>query len=311
LSVDVLPLDSIRNSTLAIGLRKLKSAYTGPALRLRRSSDNQEQDFGFAGVDLNVSAINAWLNGASGYCSVLYDQSGNGAHVIQQNPYAQPIFVASGINNKPILHFNTSMRMNNNVNYTPPYSAIYGSRAAGGVVLITTKRGKEGKGQFQYDVQYGLNQLSNKVKLLNAEQFTQLLIDGHNNSYKDLILNSGKTWTNAMYSDDNATRVAKVGNASSVSLPPDLYDFANQKMITPKYNTDWQDELYQTSMVQRHNLSFTGGNGSTRYAISGGYLSQPGIIKSTKKDRINFRANVDGQVSSKLRVAANLAITTN
>jgi hypothetical protein len=49
-----------------------------------------------------------------------------------------------------------------------------------------------------------------------------------------------------MYSDDNATRVAKVGNASSVSLPPDLYDFANQKMITPKYNTDWQDELYQT-----------------------------------------------------------------
>lgn len=190
-------------------------------------------------------------------------------------------------------------------------AAIYGSRAAGGVVLITTKRGKEGKGQFQYDVQYGLNQLSNKVKVLNAEQFTQLLIDGHNNTYKDLILNSGKTWTDAMYSDDNATRVAKVGNASSVSLPPDLYDFANQKMITPKYNTDWQDELYQTSMVQRHNLSFTGGNGSTRYAISGGYLSQPGIIKSTKQDRINFRANVDGQVSSKLRVAANLAITTN
>jgi TonB-dependent SusC/RagA subfamily outer membrane receptor len=71
-------------------------------------------------------------------------------------------------------------------------AAIYGSRAAGGVVLITTKRGKEGKGQFQYDVQYGLNQLSKKVKLLNAEQFTQLLIDGHNNSYKDLILNSEK-----------------------------------------------------------------------------------------------------------------------
>jgi hypothetical protein len=50
--------------------------------------------------------------------------------------------------------------------------------------LITTKRGKEGKGQFQYDVQYGLNQLSRKVKLLNAEQFTQLLIDGHNNLTK-------------------------------------------------------------------------------------------------------------------------------
>jgi hypothetical protein len=126
-----LPIDEVGNATLAIGLRKLKSTYTGPALRLRRSSDNQEQDFGFAGVDLNVSAINEWLNGADGYCSVIYDQSGNGGDVTQPNAYAQPMFVASGINNKPILHFNTSMRMNNSVNYPPPYSAIYGSRVTG------------------------------------------------------------------------------------------------------------------------------------------------------------------------------------
>ncbi|MEA5405989.1 TonB-dependent receptor [Arcicella sp. DC2W] len=190
-------------------------------------------------------------------------------------------------------------------------AAIYGSRASGGVVLITTKRGKEGAGQFQYDVQYGLNQLSKKVDLLNSEQFAQLLIDGHNNSYRDLIVNSGRTWNDAMFSDDNATRVSKVGNASSVSIPAEFYDFASQKLIKPTINTDWQDELYQTSLAQRHNLSFSGGNSSTRYAISGGYLNQPGIIKSTKQERINFRANVDGQVSKKLRVSANLAMTTN
>ena len=190
-------------------------------------------------------------------------------------------------------------------------AAIYGSRASGGVVLITTKRGKEGKGQFQYDVQYGINQLSKKVDLLNADQFAQLLIDGHNNTYRDLVVNSGKTWTNAMFSDDNATRVAKVGNASSVSIPAEFYDFGTQTLIKPKYNTDWQDELYQNSLSQRHNLSFSGGNSTSRYAISGGYLSQPGIIKSTKQERINFRANIDGQISKKLRVAGNLAITTN
>lgn len=190
-------------------------------------------------------------------------------------------------------------------------AAIYGSRASGGVVLITTKRGKEGKGQFQYDVQYGINQLSKKVDLLNADQFAQVLIDGHNNTYRDLVVNSGKTWTDAMFSDDNATRVAKVGNASSVSIPAEFYNFGTQTLIKPKYNTDWQDELYQNSLSQRHNLSFSGGNATSRYAISGGYLSQPGIIKSTKQERINFRANIDGQISKKLRVAGNLAITTN
>ncbi len=190
-------------------------------------------------------------------------------------------------------------------------AAIYGSRASGGVVLITTKRGKEGTGQFQYDVQYGLNQLSKKVELLNSEQFAQLLIDGHNNTYRDLIVNSGRVWSDAMFSDDNATRVAKVGNASSVSIPEEFYNFGTQTLIKPKIDTDWQNELYQTSLAQRHNLSFSGGNSSTRYAISGGYLNQPGIIKSTKQERINFRANIDGQVSKKLRVAGNLAVTTN
>ncbi|MDR6561954.1 MULTISPECIES: TonB-dependent receptor [unclassified Arcicella] len=190
-------------------------------------------------------------------------------------------------------------------------AAIYGSRASGGVVLITTKRGKEGTGQFQYDVQYGLNQLSKKVDLLNSEQFAQLLIDGHNNTYRDLIVNSGRVWSDAMFSDDNATRVAKVGNASSVSIPEEFYNFGTQTLIKPKIDTDWQNELYQTSLAQRHNLSFSGGNSSTRYAISGGYLNQPGIIKSTKQERINFRANIDGQVSKKLRVAGNLAVTTN
>jgi len=120
--------------------------------------------------------------------------------------------------------------------------------------------------------------------LLNSEQFAQLLIDGHNNSYRDLIVNSGRTWNDAMFSDDNATRVAKVGNASSVSIPSEFYNFATQTLIKPTINTDWQDELYQTSLAQRHNLSFSGGNSSTRYAISGGYLNQPGIIKSTRQE---------------------------
>lgn len=190
-------------------------------------------------------------------------------------------------------------------------AAIYGSRAAGGVVLITTKRGKEGKGKIEYDYQFGIHQLSRKVELLNASQFGQLMIDGRNNSYRDLMVNGGKTWTDAMFSDDNATRIKNVGNAGTVSIPTDLYDFANQKLITPKYNTDWQDELYQKAAVNRHNISFTGGQKGLRYAISGGHLNQQGIILSTKQERTNFRANLDADVNRKLKVGANLAFTSN
>ncbi len=189
-------------------------------------------------------------------------------------------------------------------------AAIYGSRASGGVVLITTKRGKEGRGKLEYDFQYGVNQLAKKVKLLNNDQFAQLVVDGRNNSYKDLVENTGGTWNDAMYSDDNATRVAKVGNAGSVSIPTDLYDFTAQKVIPQKYNTDWQDELYRNAPFMRHNLSFTGGTKSVRYALSGGYQNQDGIMLNTGQQRLNFRANVDGDVSEKLKVGANIAYTS-
>jgi hypothetical protein len=96
-----IPLDVVAGARLAVGLRKLRTAYNGSALRLRRSSDNQEQDFGFAGNDLDQNAIAFWLNGASGYCTKLYDQSGNGGDVSQTSVAAQPLLVISGINNNP------------------------------------------------------------------------------------------------------------------------------------------------------------------------------------------------------------------
>ncbi|WP_375446497.1 SusC/RagA family TonB-linked outer membrane protein [uncultured Fibrella sp.] len=190
-------------------------------------------------------------------------------------------------------------------------AAIYGSRASGGVVLITTKRGKDGKGKLDYEFQYGINQLAKKVELLDANGFAQLVIDGRNNTYRDLVQNSGKPWNDAMFSDNNATRIANVGNAASVSIPTDIYDFANQKLITPKYNTDWQDALYRNAPVSRHNLTFSGGSNGVRYLLSGDYQNQQGIIVATKQERVNFRANVDGDISKKFKVGASFFVTSN
>ena len=119
-------------------------------------------------------------------------------------------------------------------------------------------------------------------------------------------------WNDAFYSDDNATRVTKSGQTAtgcSVCIIKDLYDFPSQKIIQPKYNTDWQDVLYGNALVQRHNLSFSGGNTGIRYLISGGYLDQPGILNSTYQKRINLRANIDADVSKKLKVSSSVFVT--
>ena len=132
-------LDTISGSTLAVGLRKLRTAYIGKALRLRRSTDNAEQDFGFVGEALDVNAINSWLNGATGYCVKLYDQSGSGNDVASTQG-EQPTFVATGLNNRPYLHFNTAQTLYNTVNYPSPFTAIYGARVTGQKQRVLTSR---------------------------------------------------------------------------------------------------------------------------------------------------------------------------
>ncbi|QNL51451.1 TonB-dependent receptor [Olivibacter sp. SDN3] len=225
------------------------------------------------------------------------------------NAGTDPLYVIDGYPAGNDLFINPNDIESINVLKDAASAAIYGSRAAGGVILITTKKGREASMRMVYDYQAGIDQLAKKVDLLNASQFAQLHIDGHNEAYKDLVLNTGGTWNDAMFSDDNATRVGRVGNASSVSIPEELYDFANQRMITPQYDTDWQDELYRNAVFQRHNLSFTGGNDKARYFISGSYQDQPGIITSTGQKRINFRSNVDAQINDRIKVGANVFIT--
>ena len=191
-------------------------------------------------------------------------------------------------------------------------AAIYGSRASAGVVLITTKRGKQGRGKLEYSYQYSQQQLANKVDLLNSTDFAEIFIDGRNANYKDILDARGIAWSNTFYSDNNATRIVKAGQTATgcgVCILESLYDFPTQKMIKPAYDTDWQDVLYGTVPVKRHNISFSGGTANTRYLISGGYLDQDGILNSTYQKRLNFRTNIDADLTDKLKTSASVFVT--
>lgn len=149
-------------------------------------------------------------------------------------------------------------------------TAIYGSRGANGVVLITTKKGKKGKGVVRFNTYYGVQEVAKKLDLLNANEFANLVNDAE--------INAGR---NPVYV-----------NPSSLGK-----------------GTDWQGELFRIAPTQDYQLSFTGGSENSQYAISGGYFNQDGIITGSDFERYSFRANLNQKVSDHLRVGTNLSYT--
>ena len=148
-------------------------------------------------------------------------------------------------------------------------TAIYGSRGTNGVVLITTKRGRAGKANISFESYYGIQQISNKVEVLNAEQFGNLVNEAN----------------------INANETPKYVNPKNLGA-----------------GTDWQEELFRTAPIANYQLSASGGDAKTRYAISGGYFTQEGIILSSDFKRYSFRANLDRDLSKRLTIGTSLSL---
>jgi hypothetical protein len=115
ISVTTLPgllLDLYPSAAAAYSVRKLRTAYTGNAIRVRRSSDNTEQDIGFSGANLDTSALTTFCSGTNGFVTTWYDQSGNNNNATQTTAANQPQIVSAGSvilkNSKPTLNFNSS-----------------------------------------------------------------------------------------------------------------------------------------------------------------------------------------------------------
>jgi TonB-linked SusC/RagA family outer membrane protein len=230
------------------------------------------------------------------------------------NASSDPLYVIDGYPSNGDIFINPEDVESIDVLKDAASAAIYGSRAAGGVILITTKRGKEGKTSVTYDFQFGVDQLARKVKLMNAKEFTELLVDAHNNTYKDLLISGGKVtqanWTDDYFKDNNDQRTTRLGtSSSSVKIPESLYDFTTGTIKDPEYDTDWQDELYRNALNLRHNISITGGKNGVRYALSGGYQNQQGIMLCTDMEKYNLRSNLDIDINKRLTVGANFAYT--
>jgi TonB-linked SusC/RagA family outer membrane protein len=149
-------------------------------------------------------------------------------------------------------------------------TAIYGSRAANGVVLITTKHGRAGETKVAYNTYYAVQSLPKKLEMMSLPEYADY----------------------------------------QLTLSEDLDITPNERYLDPTLlgpGTDWQNEVFRNAGIQSHQLSVTGGTDKTTYAISGGWFDQDGIIIGSSFNRFTTRMNLDSRLSDWLKVGGNLS----
>jgi TonB-dependent SusC/RagA subfamily outer membrane receptor len=151
-------------------------------------------------------------------------------------------------------------------------TAIYGARASNGVIMITTRRGQSGEALISYDGYIGTQSMPKHLEMMNLQEYAR-----HHNDRSDF----------------------SIVEKSSAFVRPD--------MLGP--GTDWQEELYQKALMTSHNLSITGGNEKTTYAISAGFLDQEGIALGSGFRRLSLRGSMDNQVKSWLKAGINFSLS--
>ena len=177
-------------------------------------------------------------------------------------------------------------------------AAIYGSRGANGVVLITTKRGKEGKTKFDVGFQTGFSKETNRIEMLSGADYITLAKEAWSNSNDDAQLDDNPRNDNRF---DTSNDFAKMWQAL---LPTGL-----TKEVAQQTNTDWIDFALQEGHFQEMNLAASGGTAKTTFYIGGTYRDEQGIFVGNNFKRYNARVNLDHKPTDNISIGARMAYT--
>ncbi|WP_313777721.1 MULTISPECIES: TonB-dependent receptor [Flavobacteriaceae] len=214
------------------------------------------------------------VRGVGSYDPNLFDNS---------DPSA-PLFVVDGAFYNDIAFLNPSDIASVSVLKDASAAAIYGVRAANGVVLIETKSGKfNQKPQITYDGYTGYQVAQNVLTMANAEQFTTLALESGSDPDAQFILNA----------------MQRYGRSR---VNPNI----------PDVNTDWYDQILRQALIQNHSLNMTGGSEQATYAIGANFFSQEGILKMKNEyERFNLRSKIDFQVNDWLKVGGSMVLSNS
>jgi TonB-dependent starch-binding outer membrane protein SusC len=165
-------------------------------------------------------------------------------------------------------------------------AAIYGARAANGVILITTKRGQSGKTEVNFNAYTGMQQVSRPIEFMSSQQFVELIEEGRRN---DL----------ALYQSD-PNYFGEGFDASVLTEPLENFDLSNG------LNTNWLDEVTRTAPISNYEVSMRGGSDKTRFFTSAGWFDQQGILIENFYKRFTYRINLDHDLTDKVTVGTSI-----
>lgn len=205
------------------------------------------------------------------------------------NSGVQPLFVIDGIIGGDLNMINPGDIESMEVLKDASSAAIYGSRGANGVIMITTKRGKKNQNQIIYDNFFSVSTLASSVPSLNSAEFMEIY---------------NRAFDNAEKYDPSGFAQGRYKRADPANYPL-LFD-SNGK---PLYDTNWEDEIYNPAFGQNHNLAFRGGSNTTAYNVSLGYTNEDGIMMGSGFERYNGKISVDSDIKKWLTVGGSILAT--
>lgn len=255
-----------------------------------------------AGIDkaLQGRAAGVTVNASSG-------QPGAGAEVrirgIGTVNDSSPIYVVDGVITSDINYLNPNDIASTEILKDASSTAIYGSRGANGVIIITTKSGsKQSKVNVEFNAYVGIQNRWNKLSLMGTEEQarTEVTMQGQQSQINYFNQNGFNQWLSTY----------KLGSSSfypvvKSSTTPNGLDYS-------AINTDWQDEVFKANaVIQNYHLAVSGGSDKSTYAISASYFNQDGTIMGSNFNRLTLRANTTYTITKWLKIGENISFVTS
>jgi TonB-linked SusC/RagA family outer membrane protein len=284
------------------GGTQIKRDLTGNIARIK-SKDIENVPLPSVDQALQGKAAGVFVNAQSGKLGQAVTVRVRGNSSISAS--SQPLFVLDGIpittndqssyggDMNPLTDLNPNDIESIEVLKDASAGAIYGARAANGVVLITTKRGRAGKTNVSLNVQTGYAEATKRLEMLNSEQYAELILEGA--LYRDQLggINPAdpSSWTSYVKND-----------------VMDYYSYGEWSK-DPKKTYDWQDVVFQKGQYRQADLQVRGGNERTKFFSSFQHLDQEGTIVGNKLTRSTGRLTIDQKANDWLDIGVSLALT--
>lgn len=242
------------------------------------------------GISVNIRGNISTGSNAPLYVIDGIPMTDNSSH--EPNLMDQDFGVWGGVDRNPLNSLNPSDVESIEVLKDAGAAAIYGSAAANGVILITTKRGKAGKPKVEYNGSYSIQTTKKYYELLNASEFREQ----HNR------------WSYEKWKYDN--KIAPYGTVSEAeSSLTFTAPFSAEEITNPEYNTDWLDMLLRNGQVNDQNISVSGGTENSRYYFSYNFYNNKAVLENSDFTRHSLRLNLDQTFSSYVKAGLGLSFS--